>query len=105
MKRLVIASLFATALLGAQAQSFTDQARVRSVDPQYENINVPRNECSSHWVTHSAWAPAALRGAPGYWAMSTVGLVVAGTTLCALLAWIHRLEVRQAAGAGQHVSG
>ena len=53
MKRLVIASLFATALLGAQAQSFTDQARVRSVDPQYENINVPRNECSSHWVTET----------------------------------------------------
>ncbi|MEN9396988.1 MAG: hypothetical protein RLZ81_1518 [Pseudomonadota bacterium] len=53
MKRLVIASLFATALLGAQAESFTDQARVRSVDPQYESINVPRNECSSHWVTEN----------------------------------------------------
>ncbi|HEX5698100.1 MAG TPA: glycine zipper 2TM domain-containing protein, partial [Rhodoferax sp.] len=23
---------------------------VRSAEPQYENINVPRNECSSHWV-------------------------------------------------------
>ncbi len=43
-------------------------------------------------VIHSAWAPPALRGAPGYWAMSTVGLVVAGTTLCALLAWTHRQE-------------
>jgi MATE family multidrug resistance protein len=47
-------------------------------------------------VTHSAWAPAALRGAPGYWAMSTVGLVVAGLTLCTLLAWIHRQEAREA---------
>lgn len=47
-------------------------------------------------VTHSAWAPAALRGAPGYWAMSTVGLVVAGAALCALLAWIHRQEAREA---------
>jgi uncharacterized protein YcfJ len=51
MKRLVITSLFATALLGAQAQTFTDSARVRSAEPQYENVSVPRNECSSHWVT------------------------------------------------------
>ncbi|MBE0474967.1 glycine zipper 2TM domain-containing protein [Rhodoferax sp.] len=53
MKRLThlgIASLFATALFGAQAATFTDNARVRSAEPQYESINVPRNECSSHWV-------------------------------------------------------
>lgn len=50
MKRLVIASLFATTLLGAQAQSFTDTARVRSAEPQYETVNVPRNECSSQWI-------------------------------------------------------
>lgn len=56
MKRLVIASLLATGLLGAQAQtqtqtaSFTDNARVHRVDPQYENINVPRNECRNHWI-------------------------------------------------------
>jgi len=50
MKRLVIASLFATTLLGAQAQSFTDNARVRSAEPQYETVNVPRNECSSQWI-------------------------------------------------------
>lgn len=48
-------------------------------------------------VTHSAWAPTALQGAPGYWAMSTVGLVVAGATLSALLAWIHRQEAREGA--------
>ncbi len=50
MKRIVITSLFASALLGAQAQTFTDTARVRSAEPQYENVSVPRNECSSHWV-------------------------------------------------------
>lgn len=50
MKRLVITSLFATALIGAQAATFTDNARVRSAEPQYENVNVPRNECSSHWI-------------------------------------------------------
>lgn len=51
MKRLAIASLFATALLGAQAETYTDSARVRSAEPQYENVNVPRKECSSHWIT------------------------------------------------------
>lgn len=50
MKRSVIGSLFATAMLAAQAQTFTDHARVRSAEPQYENISVPRDECSRHWV-------------------------------------------------------
>nr|MDP2191001.1 glycine zipper 2TM domain-containing protein [Rhodoferax sp.] len=50
MKRLVIASVLATGLLGAQAETFTDNARVRSAEPQFENFNVPRNECSSHWI-------------------------------------------------------
>lgn len=50
MKRLLIASLSATALIGASAQTFTDQARVRSAEPQYENTNVPRNECTSQWI-------------------------------------------------------
>lgn len=50
MKRLVIASLCATGLLGAHAETYTDQARVRNAEPQYENISVPRNECSSHWI-------------------------------------------------------
>lgn len=50
MKRLLIASLFATSLVGAHAQTYTDQARVRSAEPQYENINVPRNECTSQWI-------------------------------------------------------
>lgn len=45
-----------------------------------------------YWVTTSTWAPPALRGAPGYWAMSTAGLIAAGATLCAFLAWVHRRE-------------
>lgn len=32
----------------ASAQQFTDYARVRSVEPQYETIHVPRQECQ--WV-------------------------------------------------------
>lgn len=45
-----------------------------------------------YWVTTSQWAPAALQGAQGYWAMSTAGLVAAGVSLCAFLAWVHRQE-------------
>jgi MATE family multidrug resistance protein len=45
-----------------------------------------------YWVSQSAWAPDALRGAPGYWALSTLGLVVVATSLCAFLAWVHRRE-------------
>jgi uncharacterized protein YcfJ len=50
MKRLITAGLFATTLLGAQAQTFNDNARVRSAEPQYENVSVPRNECTNHWI-------------------------------------------------------
>jgi uncharacterized protein YcfJ len=45
--------LLAAAVAGAQAQTFTDRARVRSVDPQYENVAVPRNECTSRWVNET----------------------------------------------------
>lgn len=54
MKRLLIASLISTAMIGAQAETFNDSARVRSAEPQYERVNVPRNECSSHWVNERA---------------------------------------------------
>ena len=45
-----------------------------------------------YMVTQAPWAPEALRGAPGYWAMSSVGLIVAALLLCGLLAWVHRQE-------------
>ena len=50
MKRLGLVSLLATAVVGVHAESFVDRARVRSVEPQYESVSVPRKECSSHWV-------------------------------------------------------
>ncbi len=50
MKRIVIASFFATTLLGVQAESFSDNARVLRAEPMFENISVPRNECTTHWV-------------------------------------------------------
>jgi uncharacterized protein YcfJ len=51
MKRSAIFCLTALLAAGVQAQTFTDTARVRNVTPQYENISVPRNECTTQWVT------------------------------------------------------
>ena len=53
MKRLAIVCLLAAGVAGVQAETYIDNARVRSVDPQYENIGVPRNECSSQWINES----------------------------------------------------
>jgi uncharacterized protein YcfJ len=51
MKRAALFCLLAAAGFGAaQADSFVDNARVRSVDPQYENVQVPRNDCSTQQV-------------------------------------------------------
>lgn len=38
------------------------------------------------------WVPAALRGAPGFWFAATMGLVVAGVLMTALLAWVLRQQ-------------
>ena len=51
MKRSAIFCLTTLLAAGAQAQTFTDTARVRNVAPQYENVSVPRNECTNQWVT------------------------------------------------------
>ena len=51
MNRSAIFCLMTLLAAGAQAQSFDDTARVRSVKPNYENIAVPRNECTNQWVT------------------------------------------------------
>jgi uncharacterized protein YcfJ len=59
MKRAALLALFATAAVAAQAQpqfqppSFVDRARVQSVEPQYENVATPRQECASQWVNEA----------------------------------------------------
>lgn len=50
MKHVAIACLLAAGVAGVQAETYIDNARVRSVDPQYENVAVPRNECTNHWI-------------------------------------------------------
>ena len=47
------ASPAAFALEGGE---FEDYARVRQVDPQYERVNVPREECYSEYVPDSRYA-------------------------------------------------
>jgi len=53
MKRLALVSLLATAAIGSHAETYLDNARVSSVEPQYESVSVPRQECSSQWVTET----------------------------------------------------
>lgn len=53
MKRFALVCLLATGVAGVHAETFFDNARVRSVEPQYESVDVPRNECSSHWVNET----------------------------------------------------
>ena len=50
MKRLALVPLMISAAFAAHAQNYVDNARVIGVEPQYESLNVPRQECSNRWV-------------------------------------------------------
>lgn len=49
----VLLPLLASAALSAHADTYVDTARVRSVQPQYETVAVPRQECSSQWINET----------------------------------------------------
>ena len=51
MKRLALIPLLAAAAVGAHAQTYLDNARVSSVEPQYENVRVPQQECGRLWIS------------------------------------------------------
>jgi uncharacterized protein YcfJ len=53
MKRFALVCLLATGAVAAQAETFYDNARVRSAEPQYESVAVPRNECSRQIVNET----------------------------------------------------
>ena len=42
-----------TAAFGAQAHTYTDNARVLGVEAQYESVSVPRQECRAAWVSEA----------------------------------------------------
>jgi len=53
MKRLSLIATFTTlaaCAAAAQADPFFDHARVRGVEPQYERVQMPREECRSEWM-------------------------------------------------------
>ena len=104
MKRIALFSALAAAGIAAQAQviappinasapSFVDRARVERVDPQYESVQVPRDECSSQWVTENR--PVA--GSNGYGGAIIGG--VAGGIIGNQVGKGHGREAATAAGA------
>jgi uncharacterized protein YcfJ len=50
---LVALLVCATAAFGAQAHAYTDNARVLGAEAQYQNVNVPRQECRNDWVSEA----------------------------------------------------
>ncbi|MFO1191598.1 MAG: glycine zipper 2TM domain-containing protein [Rhodoferax sp.] len=50
MQRIALLPLLAGIAMAAQADTWFDTARVRSVQPQYESVTVPRQECTSQWI-------------------------------------------------------
>jgi uncharacterized protein YcfJ len=97
MKRYALIALAATAAVAAQAQpygrpyqpapvavqpiptqapTFVDRARVQEVQPQYEVVQVPRQECTSQLV-QDAPQPGAGSGTPGV-AGAVIGGVAGG---------------------------
>jgi uncharacterized protein YcfJ len=53
MKRFALVCLLATGAVASHAETFFDDARVRGVEPQYENVSVPRQECNTQWVNET----------------------------------------------------
>ena len=53
MKRFALVCLLATGAVAVHAETFFDNARVRGVEPQYENVSVPRQECSTQVVNET----------------------------------------------------
>jgi uncharacterized protein YcfJ len=74
MKKLVIALACTAGVCAAQADTFFDNARVRSAEPQYENISVPREECRNEWVNEPVQTN---NGGPNYGG-AVLGALVGG---------------------------
>lgn len=55
MKRTALITLLAAGgiVAHAQGQDFIDRARVQGVEPHYEQVQLPREECGRQWVTEN----------------------------------------------------
>lgn len=83
MKRLPLFCLLAASMVGLHAETYIDNARVRRVDPQYENVNVPRKECSRQLVSQAQ--PVSSGYGNGYGGERQYGGAVIGGVAGALL--------------------
>lgn len=72
MKRFAIIFACTAGVFSAQAGTFIDNARVRSAEPQYENVSVPREVCRAEWVTEPQRFS---RGEPNFGGVVLGGLV------------------------------
>lgn len=110
MKETLALALLATAGLAAQAQvqfqplvpqtnSFVDRARVQHVEPQYETVQVPREECGSQWVTQ----PQAVAAQPG--GTSYGGAIIGGVAGAIVGNQVGKGHGREAATAAGAVVG
>lgn len=52
-KALALIATACAAIGAAHADTFVDNARVRNVEPQYESVAVPRQECANQLVTET----------------------------------------------------
>jgi uncharacterized protein YcfJ len=98
MKRIALLALAATAGIAAQAQpqGFTDRARVQHVEPQYQVVQIPREECSSQFVNEPRTVAAPV-GSNGYGGAVIGG--VAGAIVGNQVGKGHGREAATAAGA------
>jgi uncharacterized protein YcfJ len=103
MKRIALVCLLASGVAGLHAETWFDNARVRGVEPQYESVTMPRQECSSQWVNEAR--PIA---APNYGGAVIGG--VAGAILGNQVGQGHGKEAATAVGAvvgaftGDHIA-
>lgn len=51
MKKFALIPFLAVAAVAAHAETFFDEAQVRSAEPQYESVALPRQECATQTVT------------------------------------------------------
>jgi len=96
LKPIALLALLATgaAIAQPQAPGFIDRARVQNVEPQYENVQVPRQECGTQLITEQR--PVA--GSTGGYGGAIVG-GLAGGVLGNQVGRVHGREAATAAGA------
>jgi uncharacterized protein YcfJ len=98
MKRLPLFCLLAASMVGLHAETWIDNARVRRVDPQYENVSVPRNECSRQLVSQPQPVSSGYSGGERQYGGAVIG-GVAGALVGNRVGGGHGREAATALGA------